>query len=37
NNDSIITAAFDYGTDGYLIKSEITPGKLVDEVEGFLV
>ncbi len=37
NNDSIITAAFDYGTDGYLIKSEITPGKLVDEVAGFLV
>ena len=37
NNDSIITAAFDYGTDGDLIKSEITPGKLVDEVAGFLV
>ena len=36
NNDSIIHAAFDYGTDGYLIKSEITPGNLLDEVEGFL-
>ncbi|KKS31724.1 hypothetical protein A2380_03890 [candidate division WWE3 bacterium RIFOXYB1_FULL_43_24] len=36
NNDSIIHAAFDYGTDGYLIKSEITPGNLLDEVKGFL-
>jgi DNA-binding response OmpR family regulator len=37
NNENIIQDAFKYGADAYIIKSEITPGKLVDEVKALLV
>lgn len=36
NNENIIKDAFKYGADGYLIKSDITPGNLVTEVNNFL-
>ena len=32
NSENIIHEAFGSGADGYLIKSEITPDKIVDEV-----
>ena len=32
----IIKEAFENGADGYLIKSEITPDKVVSEVKSFL-
>lgn len=32
NSENIIQEAFGSGADGYLIKSEITPDKIVDEV-----
>lgn len=35
-NDSIITQSFNLGADGYLIKSEITPDKIIQEVETYL-
>lgn len=36
NSEDIISNAFDLGADGYLIKSEIQPDKLLEEIEGFL-
>ena len=36
NSEGIIKEAFDQGVDGYLIKSEITPDKVVDEVNKIL-
>jgi CheY-like chemotaxis protein len=36
NSDAIIKEAFSEGIDGYLIKSEMTPDKLIEEVNGFL-
>jgi two-component system, OmpR family, response regulator ResD len=36
NSEHIIQEAFNLGSDGYLIKSEITPDKVVDEVKEFL-
>ncbi len=35
-NENVITRCFDLGADGYLIKSEITPDKIVEEVKSFL-
>ena len=34
--ESVITQMFDQGADGFLIKSEITPDKIVSEVESAL-
>jgi len=34
--ESVITQVFDQGADGFLIKSEITPDKIVAEVESVL-
>lgn len=36
NSENIIQEAFGNGADGYLIKSEITPDKIVDEVTRVL-
>jgi len=36
NSENIIQDAFSSGSDGYLIKSEITPDKIVDEVAKVL-
>lgn len=36
NSEDIINNAFDLGADGYLIKSEIQPDKLIEEVTMFL-
>jgi two-component system, OmpR family, response regulator ResD len=36
NSEHIIQEAFNLGADGYLIKSEMTPDKVVDEVKEFL-
>jgi DNA-binding response OmpR family regulator len=36
NSEHIIQEAFSLGADGYLIKSEITPDKVVDEVKEFI-
>jgi len=36
NNDHIIQEAFSLGADSYLIKSEITPDKVIDEAKEFL-
>ena len=35
NSEEIISNAFELGADGYLIKAEIQPDKLVEEVEAF--
>lgn len=35
-NENIITQGFDLGAVGYLIKSEITPDKIIDEVKSYL-
>lgn len=35
NSEHIIAEAFKLGAEGYLIKSEITPDKVVQEVESF--
>ncbi len=35
-NESIINEAFKLGADGYLIKSQITPDRIVTEVDGYL-
>ena len=37
NSENIIQEAFGQGADGYLIKSEITPDKIVDEVGRVLM
>ncbi len=34
--ESVVSQVFDEGADGYLIKSEITPDKIVTEVESVL-
>lgn len=34
-NENIITQGFDLGSSGYLIKSEITPDKIIQEVETY--
>ena len=36
NNEHIIQEAFNLGADGYLIKSEITPDKVLEEVKSTL-
>lgn len=36
NNENIIKDSFKYGADGYIIKADVTPGTLVDEVKAFL-
>jgi len=36
NSEEIIDAAFNLGGDGYLVKSEITPDKIVDEIKSVL-
>lgn len=36
NNENIIKDAFKYGADGYIIKSDVTPGTLVNEVKAFV-
>lgn len=36
NSENIIQEAFSSGADGYLIKSEVTPDKIVDEVNKVL-
>lgn len=36
NSDHIIQEAFNEGADGYLIKSEFTPDKIVEEVDKHL-
>ena len=36
NSDDIIQEAFNEGADGYLIKSEFTPDKIVEEVDKHL-
>jgi DNA-binding response OmpR family regulator len=35
NNENIIESAFKYGADGYVIKSEVTPGKFLEEISGY--
>lgn len=35
-NESIINEAFKLGADGYLIKAQITPDKIVEEVKNYL-
>jgi two-component system response regulator ResD len=36
NVESVINEMFDLGADGFLVKSEITPDKIVNEVETVL-
>jgi len=36
NIESVINEIFDLGADGFLVKSEITPDKIVSEVESVL-
>lgn len=36
NIDSVINEMFDYGADGFLVKSDITPDKIVTEIETVL-
>lgn len=36
NSENIIQEAFSAGADGYLIKSQVTPDKVVEEVNKFL-
>lgn len=36
NSEHIIHEAFNLGADGYLIKSEVTPDKVITEVQKFL-
>jgi len=35
NSENIIQEAFGAGADGYLIKSQVTPDKVVEEVKKF--
>lgn len=35
-NENLISEAFEYGAEGYLIKAEITPDKILNEVQNFL-
>ena len=34
-SETIINECFDMGADGYLIKSEITPDKIIEEVQNY--
>ena len=36
NSEYIVQEAFNFGVDGYLIKSQVTPDKIADEVKEFL-
>jgi two-component system response regulator ResD len=36
NSEYIIQETFNFGVDGYLIKSQVTPDKIADEVKEFL-
>lgn len=36
NSEPIIQESFKFGADGYLIKSEITPDKLLGEIQTYL-
>lgn len=36
NSESLIKEVFEAGASGYLIKSEITPDKIVKEIENYL-
>jgi two-component system response regulator ResD len=36
NSDYIVREAFNFGVDGYLIKSQVTPDKIADEIKEFL-
>ncbi len=36
NIESVINQVFDQGADGFLVKSEITPDKIINEVETVL-
>lgn len=35
-NENLISEAFSYGAEGYLIKAEITPEKILDEIRSFI-
>lgn len=35
-NEGLITECFEYGADGYLIKAEITPDKILAEVQNYI-
>ncbi|HXK52514.1 response regulator [Candidatus Nomurabacteria bacterium] len=35
-NDSVIAEAFDLGASGYLMKAEITPDKILQEIKAYL-
>lgn len=35
-SERLISKSFELGADGYLIKAEITPDEILDEVENFL-
>lgn len=35
-NENLISEAFEYGAEGYLIKAEITPDKILNEVDSYL-
>lgn len=37
NSEALIKEVFDDGADGYLIKAEITPDKIVTEAENYLM
>ena len=36
DSESVIKEGFQEGADGYIIKSEVDPGSLIEEVEAFL-
>lgn len=36
NSEYIVQEAFNFGVDGYLIKSQVTPDKIADEVKEFI-
>lgn len=36
NNENIIMDAFKHGADGYIIKSDVTPGTLLNEIKTFV-
>lgn len=35
-NENLIAESFEYGAQGYLIKAEITPDKILSEVKNFI-
>lgn len=36
SNETFIAECFDMGASGYLVKSEVDPGKIVSEVENYI-